>query len=277
MNINEMYLELLKNALTDYHRIEKNEYMPLPKKVPNFKWYPLFFIDKLISKKNFTICKKNAYNKEARLNGIDWPINADTMIGLKRLNNIEDCVKDVLKNNIEGDLIETGVWRGGATIYMRALLKAFDNSEKIVWVADSFEGLPKPDEINYKEDKGDIHHTFQGLVISMDEVKNNFKKYGLLDEQVRFLKGWFKDTLPTAPIDKLSLLRLDGDMYESTMDGLVNLYPKLSVGGYIIIDDWGAVPQCKIAVEDYRKKHHISEEIKTIDWTGVYWKKEKPV
>jgi len=109
---------------------------------------------------------------------------------------------------------------------------------------------------------------------SVKQVKNNFSKYGLLDDNVKFLKGWFKDTLPVAPINKLALLRLDGDMYESTMDGLVNLYPKLSKGGYIIVDDWGAVEGCKLAVLDYRKKHGITEEIITIDWTGVYWKKE---
>jgi O-methyltransferase len=68
-------------------------------------------------------------------------------------------------------------------------------------------------------------------------------------------------------------LRLDGDMYESTMDGLKNLYPRLSNGGYLIIDDWGAVKGCQQAVIDYRKTHGISDEIIQIDWTGVYWRK----
>jgi O-methyltransferase len=90
---------------------------------------------------------------------------------------------------------------------------------------------------------------------------------------VKFLVGWFKDTLPNTPIEKLALLRLDGDMYESTMDALTHLYSKLSIGGYIIIDDWGAVPACKNAVIDFRTKFNISEEIIPIDWSGVYWKK----
>jgi hypothetical protein len=84
----------------------------------------------------------------------------------------------------------------------------------------------------------------------MEEVKKNFEKYNLLDNNVKFLKGWFKDTLPSAPIESLAILRLDGDLYESTMDGLINLYSKLSKGGFIIIDDWGAFPACKQAVKD---------------------------
>lgn len=96
-----------------------------------------------------------------------------------------------------------------------------------------------------------------------------------MDEHVKFLKGWFKDTLPNAPISKLSLLRLDGDMYESTMDAITVLYPKLSIGGYLIVDDWGAVAGCKKAIEDYRKENNITEPIIEIDWTGVYWRKER--
>jgi O-methyltransferase len=207
--------------------------------------------------------------------GEDWPVHADTMIGIKRLENIQYCFQQVIKENIPGDFIETGVWRGGSTIFMRALLKEANITDRNVWVADSFEGLPKPDEDKYTADKGDRHHKYKELAISLDEVKSNFKKYDLLDENVKFLKGWFKDTLPTAPIEKLAILRLDGDMYESTMDGLVNLYHKLSIGGYIIIDDWGAVPACQQAVKDFREKNNITEEIKEIDWTGVYWKKLK--
>jgi O-methyltransferase len=118
-------------------------------------------------------------------------------------------------------------------------------------VADSFEGLPKPNAEKYPKDAEDDHHTLSNhLAISLESVQENFKKFNLLNDQVKFLKGFFSETLPTSPIEKLSILRLDGDMYESTMDGLVNLYPKLSVGGYILIDDWGLQP-CKDAINDY--------------------------
>jgi O-methyltransferase len=152
-----------------------------------------------------------------RANGRDWPTEAETMIGLRRLDNLEECIIDVLRQGVAGDLIETGVWRGGATIFMRAVLNAYGDRTRTVWAADSFEGLPKPDPDAYPADEGDRHWQKAELAVSLDEVKANFRRYGLLDEQVRFLVGWFRDTLPSAPIERLAVLRLDGDMYESTM------------------------------------------------------------
>lgn len=102
-----------------------------------------------------------------------------------------------------------------------------------------------------------------------------FERYGLLDDRVRFLEGWFRDTLPTAPVDKLSVLRLDGDLYESTMDGLVNLYPKVSPGGFVIVDDYGNIQACKAAVHDYRARHGGTEPIVDVDGSGVWWRREK--
>jgi O-methyltransferase len=273
---NDLYIDLLKKVLIDYHRMEKGETIPVKKNMERKPRYLFaYFLQSLLKNSDFTIREKVPYNKESRLNGKDWPAYAESMIGLKRMENIEFCVNDTIKNNVPGDLIETGVWRGGSVIFMRALLKAANVSDKTVWVADSFEGLPKPDEVKYTADKGDDHYTLSDvLAISLDEVKHNFEKYGLLDNQVKFLKGWFKDTLPTAPIDKLSVLRLDGDMYESTINALDNLYPKLSRGGYIIVDDYGAVEGCKLAIHDYRNKFNITEAIIDIDGTGAYWKRE---
>lgn len=155
---------------------------------------------------------------------------------------------------------------------MRGVLVAYKIGDRRVFVADSFEGLPKPDT-KYPRDKDDTLYTYRFLSVSKEEVEKNFEKYGLLDKQVVFLKGWFKDTLPSAPIEKLSILRLDGDMYESTMDALNNLYPKLSKGGFCIIDDYGCLKNCKEAVDDYRANNRIDDEIKVIDWSGIYWRK----
>ena len=201
------------------------------------------------------------------------PDTMHSMLGFARLDNLRFCVESVIEDEVPGDLIETGVWRGGGTIFMRAILKAHGITDRTVWVADSFEGLPPPNADKYAQDAGDIHHTLSHLAVSLEEVKANFEGYGLLDDQVRFLKGWFRDTLPGAPVEKLAVLRLDGDMYESTMDALINLYPKLSVGGYLIVDDYGAVKGCREAAHDYRRDHGIEEEITTIDWTGAYWRK----
>ena len=161
----------------------------------------------------------------------------------------------------------------GACIFMRAALNTYGDQTRKIWVADSFEGLPKPDD-RYPQDEGDILWTFSHtLAVSLDEVKANFSRYGLLDERVRFLKGWFKDTLPRAPIERLAILRLDGDMYSSTMDALASLYPKLSRGGFAIIDDYGAIETCREAVADFRESNKINDPILPIDQDAVYWRK----
>jgi len=213
------------------------------------------------------------YNSQTRENGQDWPKTAHTMIGIKRLDNIHNCLEDILHNHIPGDCIETGVWRGGATILMRAILKAHGDTSRKIWVADSFSGLPPPNVMQYPADRGLNLYLCRELAVSSEEVRENFKKYDLLDEQVVFLKGLFRDTLPTAPIAALSLLRLDGDLYESTMDSLTSLYPKLSLGGYVIIDDYYAISACAKAVEDYRSMNGISEPLQEIDHTAIFWKR----
>jgi O-methyltransferase len=195
------------------------------------------------------------------------------MIGMVRSRHLVDCVKRVLLEGVEGDLLEAGVWRGGASILMRGVLEALGDCTRNVWLADSFEGLPKPDPERYPADEGDDLWSFEELAVSVDEVKANFARYGLLDERVRFLKGWFEDTLPVAPVESLALLRVDGDLYSSTTQALNAMYPKLSVGGYCIVDDYGAVPACREAVEDFRKEQGIDEPIEKIDWTGVAWRR----
>jgi hypothetical protein len=209
----------------------------------------------------------------SRAEGLDWPARAHSMIGLKRLRNLRDCVEDVIYRGVPGDLIETGVWRGGATIFMRAVLKAHAVSDRRVWVADSFAGLPPPDPAAYPLDQGDTLFTHQQLAVSLDQVQSNFRRYGLLDDQVRFLKGWFRDTLPTAPIEQLAVLRLDGDLYESTIVALESLYDKLSPGGYVIVDDYGCIAACRQAVHDFRDARGIDEPIRPIDWSGVFWQR----
>jgi hypothetical protein len=204
--------------------------------------------------------------------GRDWPTEALTMVGLKRLDNLQDCIVKVLQGSVPGDLVETGVWRGGCGILMRAVLKAFGDPHRNVWVADSFQGLPPPSE-DYPQDAGDVHSQLTSyLGVSLDAVKENFRQFELLDDRVHFLPGWFRDTLPNAPVDRISVLRLDGDMYESTHVALTSLYPKVSARGFVIVDDYGALPRCRLAVDDFRTAHTIKEPLVPVDWTGVYWR-----
>jgi O-methyltransferase len=226
----------------------------------------------MISTTGLVLARRKRFDPQMRSVGRDWPPFAHAMTGLARLQNVQDCIEDVLANNVPGDLIETGVWRGGTCILMRGVLKAHGATDRTVWVADSFAGLPPPDS-RYPADAGDAHHKYDALAVSLEEVKRNFAQYGLLDEQVRFLKGWFADTLPSAPIERIAVLRLDGDMYGSTMDAISALYPKLSIGGWCIVDDYLNIPGCRQAIDDYRSTHGIHEPLQTVDWTAVCWKR----
>ncbi|HEX5833806.1 MAG TPA: TylF/MycF family methyltransferase [Pyrinomonadaceae bacterium] len=266
----ELYLDLLKKCLT--RSIFGEKYRSLP---ANNGSVLVRTVGKWLAARDLQIVRSVKFDPHARAEGLDWPADGETMIGLKRLQNLQDCITDVVQQNIPGDLIETGVWRGGAAIFMRAVLKVLGDKERTVWLADSFAGLPPPSPDRYPADKGAGFHLANDVLgVSVEEVKGNFERYGMLDDRVRFLKGWFKDTLPSAPIEKLSILRLDGDLYESTMTALEALYPKLSLGGYAIIDDYApAVPCCVQAVEDFRRAHNITEKMESTGEYGVYWRR----
>lgn len=262
----DLYLDLLKACLTNriYGDVELRSVKPR-------NWWKRRVVSEL-ERRGLSVVRSERVDWAEREVGYDWLPTAHTMIGDARLAELQACIEGVIKDEIPGDLIEAGVWRGGATIFMRGVLKAHGVTDRAVWVADSFEGLPPPDLERSPQDEGDLHHTIEELAVSLDAVRSNFERYGLLDEQVRFLPGWFKDTLHAAPIERLAVLRIDGDMYESTMDALAALYPKLSVGGYVIVDDYALAP-CRKAVEDYRAAAGITDEIRQIDWTGVYWRR----
>jgi O-methyltransferase len=213
------------------------------------------------------------YDSHLREYGWDWPSRAFTMIGLKRLRNLRAVIESVIGNNVPGDIMETGVWRGGAGIMARAVLAAYGVGDRRVILADSFAGLPPPNPETYPVDAGSAYHEYAELAVPLDEVKRNFAKFGLLDEQVVFLPGWFKDTLATAPVQRLAVLRLDGDMYESTMQSLENLYDKVSTNGWIVIDDYEMVPACRAAVHDYLASRNLRPEIYPIDGVGVFFRK----
>jgi hypothetical protein len=196
-----------------------------------------------------------------------------TMLGSHKLDTLRYCAEDCLRRGVAGDFIETGVWKGGATILLAGVLQAWGNSEKRVVVADSFAGLPPPDETKYPLDKGDTHHTRTDLAVGLDDVKANFARFELLSDQVVFVKGFFEESLRTAPIDELALMRLDGDMYGSTMTVLEQLYHKLSVGGYLILDDW-LLSGARQALLDFRERNGITEQLYQ-DFSGVFWQKAK--
>jgi O-methyltransferase len=265
-----LYLELMKKCLTRSGFDESFRTLMPKRGVNRVLW---LLIRAMLDVVDLELVRRVRVDPSARAEGRDWPSSAETMIGLRRLDNIEACVTVALRDGVPGDMLEAGVWRGGAVIFMRAILAAYEETDRVVWVADSFRGLPRPDAERYPDDAGDLGWTQARLAASLDEVKENFRRYGLLDGRVRFLVGWFRDTLPTAPVDRLAVLRLDGDLYESIMDSLTHLYPKLSPGGFLIVDDYGSLMTTRAAVDDYRRAHSITEPMEFIDWAGAFWRR----
>jgi O-methyltransferase len=282
-----LYLELLKRCLLDLIRFDD----PLASMVPAgvaHRRRPvragLRMANRLLNRMGLMLVEpmrtplaslagvSNEQLRDWREEGIDWPVRGHTMVGRKRLDHLQQCIETVLRERIPGDLMETGVWRGGCVILMRAALAAFSDTDRCVWVADSFRGLPPPDT-KWSVDAGAEFHLLNDLAVPRADVEGNFQRYGLLDERVRFLEGWFEETMPIAPVEQLALLRLDGDMYGSTMTVLETMYDRVSPGGFIIIDDF-ALGGCQRAVVDFRAARGIDAPVETIDWTGAFWRKQ---
>ena len=202
-----------------------------------------------------------------------WPSLALTMVGEARLEHLHHCIQVILKEAIPGDFLEAGVWRGGASIYMRGVLKAYQECRRKVWVADSFRGLPLLQAHSHPLDKACGSLSYEhALEVSESFVQQAFESLGLWDEQVVLLPGWFNQSLLNPAMTQLSLLRIDCDYYVSTLDVLESLYPRLSPGAFVIVDDYGALPACRQAVLDFREKYAILDEMKRIDGTAIYWR-----
>jgi O-methyltransferase len=262
-----LYLDLLKRCLTGYLYPESSNQEVHP--YHSMRWAKRILFETL-SKRGYKVFRATPFDPQARELGKDWPSIGYSMAGLKRLDNLQFCVETVLDGNISGDFLEAGVWRGGSCILMRAILKLRGINDRTVWVADSFQGLPAP---SLEADRDYDVSGIPMLAVSQADVQAAFRRFDLLDNQVKFLQGWFKDTLPNAPVSRLAVLRLDGDLYESSMDTFNALYHKVSAGGFVIVDDYHALPPCKQAVHDFRNRVGIADPIEEIDGTGVFWRK----
>jgi O-methyltransferase len=266
-DLSTLYIDLLERALT--HTL----YEPIDVDVQGRR--SMRRLKNLLGRRGIIAMFGSPADAANRDEGRDWPVFAQTMMGCRRMSNLRSCVERVLAEDVPGDLIEAGAWRGGAGILMRGILRARGITDRDVWVADSFAGLPAPDADSHPADAGADWHEWSRLVVTRSEVEANYRRYGLLDDRVRFLEGWFSETLPTVADRTWSVIRMDGDMYGSTMDTLTNLYSGLSAGGFIIVDDYFALAPCRKAVEDYRAQNGIVEPIQRIDWTGAYWRREQ--
>jgi O-methyltransferase len=269
-----LYLDLLKKSLTGSLYDESAWQWLESKPVGGARGLVRGALIKLFRMKSVILLKATPFDRHKRETGEDWPLVGFTMVGHRRLDNIRDCIARVIADDIPGDFVECGVWRGGSAIFAKAVLNAYGAADRKIWLADSFEGMP------VLKDKGDLAHEktdpdlswFRYLAVSREDVENNFRRFDLFDDGVKFIKGWFSETLPTAPIEQIAILRLDGDHYSSTMDALNALYHKVSKGGFVIIDDYVAYAGCKAAVTEFRAKRGITSELTKIDEWAVYWR-----
>jgi O-methyltransferase len=284
MDSTELYLDLLKGCLTRILFIDEELYAPPPSGWQGKAWEAF---KRYTNHPDWQIVRPARANRKAREEGRGAARNAETAVGFLRLNNIQQCVTSVIEENIPGDLLEAGCQRGGSVIFMKGVLAAHGVSDRDVWLADTFEGLPSiadedrrgapPNPERYPADEG-VKPKGGPRSVGVEGVKSNFARYGLLDDKVRFLAGLFKDTLPGASLGQLAVVRLDGDYYESTMDSITELYPKLAVGGYLIVDDystekWG--DRCGQAIRDYREANGITEPMQEVDHNAIYWRRER--
>lgn len=250
-SLRSAYLELLKLSLCDLGGSSTGSVVALP---------------------DGTAAAKELSGDELKMRsgGFDWPLDGLTMTGLGRLDDLQACVEQVVGDSVEGDLLEAGVWRGGASILMRATLDALGDEGRTVWVADSFAGFPAESE----EKRDDPYMSaFEFLSAPLDEVEGNFARFGL-ERGVRFVPGFFDVTLPTLGDERWALLRLDGDTYEATLLSLRSLYAGLSIGGFVIVDDYGALEECRRAVDEFRRENSIDEPLEWVDWTCVRWRRQ---
>lgn len=293
----------MKNIASDYLYIIKNSLMGTLDTKQEKDWRFSFQ-----SNKDFKTLMTNGYIR--------------TLIGPKRLDNIEQAIKHIITNQIEGDILEAGCWRGGALLYLKACLHVYEpQSKRVVYGADLFPEsqsivnncwylyvikalmrcypvLPKslqkrlvnsimesfPNE-NYSEQtiakvrffckqlsyipKRDMNKT------SRDDLIEAFKRYQLADDNVQLYQGWFDQSFPLLDkkIDRLALLRVDADFYQSTLQTLEQFYPKLAQEGICIIDDYGGFDECKRAVDEYRNQHNITAPMQSVDGICYSWKK----
>lgn len=194
-----------------------------------------------------------------------------TMTSQERLFALHQAVQYVLKARIEGDFVECGVWRGGSSMMSALTLLAEKQTNRKLYLYDTFEGMSEPTEndVNFVGDQA--FETWDGrdkCLADLPDVQQNMGRTAYPPAQIQYVKGKVEDTIPQVLPEKIALLRLDTDWYESTYHELVHLYPRLAKGGVLIIDDYGHWQGARKAVDQYFAENNIPLLLNRIDYTG---------
>lgn len=207
------------------------------------------------------------YDLEVSKWKIDPLARPATLLTRAQLDLIEAAVAHVEREGVNGDFLEAGIWRGGVVAFLRGLIEAYDIADRRVIAADSFAGIP----LNSRATGDPVDGWTDRWVASVDEVRGIIERFGLLDERVLFLVGFFEDSLRKLTNERFAVIRLDSDSYDSVDTSLEYLHPRVSPGGVVIIDDWH-LPGSRMAVLDYRARHDIRDELHVHDG-NAYWVK----
>ena len=203
---------------------------------------------------------------------VDSP-DVHSMCDVKEVDQMEYLVKDVIRRQIPGSIVETGSWRCGLMKYTKAIVDIYEGSNRQIYMFDTFDHFPKPTQ-NQKDQA--IHPIVEFLFENMqplDRIKASFKELGLLDDNVHFIQGLFEDTVPRTNLDKIAILRLDSDYYESTMLVLKHYYKNIVPGGWLVCDDYNnPFLGAKSAVTDFRAANNITSPIIDTHGGSVYWR-----
>jgi len=232
--------------------------VPHQKKGPVKPAYPLDF-----SEQNIEICEI---------------VKPYTLTSTERLNALIDAVNYIVKNKIDGAMVECGVWKGGSTMAMALMLKRLGAENRDLYLYDTFSGMSAPSDADISIHGEQAHEKFSRTRISedasdwclspLDEVKENMYSTGYQKEKIHFIKGKVEDTIPKDIPNEIALLRLDTDWYESTRHELTHLFPLLKLKGVLIIDDYGHWEGARKAVDEYISGNNICILLNRIDYTG---------
>lgn len=192
-----------------------------------------------------------------------------SLLSKLQLDLIDKAAVWLEERRVPGDFLEAGIWRGGAVILMRALIEGYGMTDRKVFAADSFAGIPK----NVHAQNDAVDSWSDRWVAPLDQVKQSIERFGLLDDKIVFVVGFFADSLKQLSGERFALIRLDSDSYDSVETSLDYLYPLLSKSGIVIIDDWH-LAGCKQAVLEYRSQHGIHDPIQVSD-NNAYWVKRQ--
>jgi hypothetical protein len=202
-----------------------------------------------------------------------------TMTSIERMYSLYNSIKYIINNNIDGDIVECGIWRGGSAMLIAKYLKIKNIRNRKIYLYDTYEGMPKPSEndTNFIGENAIVEFSKKSIgdnssswcAATIEEVKKNIYSTGFEEDNIVFIKGKVEKTIPNMlPEDKIAILRLDTDWYESTKHELIHLYPLLVDNGVLIIDDFGHWDGAKKAVIEYFNETNQKIFLNRIDYTG---------